>query len=281
MPPKQEQPEATDPLIQYFEGKGYTNVRRSDAHNIHEIFFATKDGEECFIKKYAGPDAKAAGKVNAELLCYQQLPQELLIEVVEINPDERYLVLRKLDLRDIEKSEQSLDDIIALYFEKLAPVDASSLPEGSWDDYEQMFEKIQSLESANVSNNAQSIIDLFKRNRTLIEQSPNVFSHGDFNLRNIKKDGTRLVVLDFEHAQRDNAMKDMAALYTSIANDAQLSAHFQDVMRQRNEYNETLFDLMVIRRCVLALNTYKDSENSQDFFKKNLELLKSTLEKYQ
>src|SRR3989344_5051249 len=100
MPPKQEQPEATDPLIQYFEGKGYTNVRR--------------------------PDAKAAGKVNAELLCYQQLPQELLIEVVEINPDERYLVLRKLDLRDIEKSEQSLDDIIALYFEKLAPVDASS-----------------------------------------------------------------------------------------------------------------------------------------------------------
>lgn len=268
-----------DSVLHFFEKKGFENIRRADAKNFNDIFFATKDGQECFIKKYAESKSGSFSKSNNELICYENLPKELLIDVLEVNIDEHFLVLKKVELQDIQKNEQSVSNIIDFYLEQIAKVDASFLKEIPWREYEKLFDKLKDLDDNDIIENANSIISLFNESRNLIDEAEKVFSHHDFNLNNIKKLDDRLVVFDFEYAGRDNAMCDMATFYIDICDDENLSKIFEEKIKNNKNYNEKLFDLMVIRRCTIILDKYRKRKYSA-FFQKNLSVFKEKLEKY-
>ena len=198
--------------------------------------------------------------------------------MVEANRQDNYLVLKKVELKKTELNEQSVDEIMNVYLEKLITVDASFLPETNWNLYEEIFLKLKILESKNIITDAQKITEGFKGQKKLIENSEKFFSHNDYNLSNLKRLGGKLIVSDFEYARRDNAMVDMATFYIDLCDNNELQKYFREKLNKHPLYNEELFDLMVLRRCILVMNSLADNQESS-YFRKNLLAFNSISEK--
>jgi thiamine kinase-like enzyme len=255
-----EKQEKTVKLKKFFESLGYENVQEDDLSNFHFIFFAEKNGKKCFIKRYnvgSGSEAKNIARANNELLCYRHLPTDLLIEVVEINPNEKYLVLERVQLQDIEKNAQYVEECVELVLSRFPQIDSSFLLESSWEDYEKLFGKFRKLEEVGIIDRAVEVIEMFEKRRGLIEGARKVFSHQDFNRRNVKKVDGRLKIFDFEIAKRDNAMVDLATMYFDIWQDEVLLALLKEKAIQSELYNEELMFLMVLRRTAIVMNAYR------------------------
>lgn len=244
-------------LIKLFEKYGYEDVRIADSKNFNDILYATKDGRECFIKKYNsrhGIDEKTREKANTEMLCYQNLPKEILIETIEVNSDERYLVLKKEELEDIEKDKEFVEKFTDIGLNEFPAIDASFLPETDWSYYENIFKYLKEIEDAGFIDNADDVIGLFESNKKLIENSKQIFSHQDFGPPNVKKINGKYKVLDFEFSRRDNAMYDMACVYIDVKDNEELKSFFDDKIKNSHLYNHILLDLMVIRRATVVMN---------------------------
>ena len=272
-------------LIKFFEGRGYENMHPAEGKNFNDVFYATKDGQECFIKKYhsrTGSDEVSQRRANSEFACYENLPKDLLIDVIEINRSEKYLVLKNVEFEELEKNRQYVEEFTDLGLERFPEIDASFLPETTWEYYEGLFEKLRKLEETGIIDNANAVIQLFKDKKDLILDAKKIFSHHDFNRLNIKKVDGKLKVFDFEVSRRDNAMVDMAILYIDIRDDKDLVKVFEERLGQSELYNEELLDLMVIRRAAVIMNVYVDKmeEGSESkFLKDNLESLKEAVGK--
>jgi len=278
-------PDRNTELIKFFEGRGYKEVHPAESKNFNDIFYATKDGQECFIKKYqsrTGSDEVSQRRANSEFACYENLPKDLLIDVIEINRSEKYLVLKNVEFEELEKNRQYVESFMDLGLGRFPEIDASFLPETTWEYYEELFEKLRKLEEAGIIDNSNTVIQLFKDKKDLILNAKKIFSHHDFNRLNIKKVDGKLKVFDFEVSRRDNAMVDMAILYIDIRDDKNLVKVFEERLGQSELYNEELLDLMIIRRAAVIMNVYVDKreEGSESkFLKDNLESFKEAAEK--
>lgn len=129
------------------------------------------------------------------------------------------------------------------------------LPKWTWEDYEQrIFPRFKKLQQAGAELDAEKVIELFSKNKSLLEKSPKGFGHLDFNFLNVKKVNGKLVIFDFENAHQDNAMVDMAILYLEICDNEKLKRKFQEIIEKSNLYNEELLKLMVIRRSAIVIH---------------------------
>ncbi len=278
-------PDRNTELIKFFEDRGYKDVRPAESKNFNDIFYATKDGQECFIKKYhsrTGSTEITSRRATSEFNCYENLPKDLLIDVVEINRSEKYLVLKRVEFEEVEKDKQYVEDFTDLGLSRFPEIDASFLPETTWEYYEGLFEKLKKLEEAGIIDNADAVIKLFKDKKDLIIGAKKIFSHHDFNRLNIKKVDGKLKVFDFEVSRQDNAMVDMATLYIDIRDDKDLVKIFEEKLSQSELYNEELLNLMVIRRAAVIMNVYVDKMEEggeSKFLKDNLESLKEAVGK--
>ncbi|MFA5413595.1 MAG: hypothetical protein WC348_03590 [Patescibacteria group bacterium] len=278
-------PDRNAELIKLFEGHGYKDVRPAENKNFNDIFYATKDGRECFIKKYlshTGSNEITSRRAASEFACYENLPKDLLIDVLEINRSEKYLVLKRVEFEEVEKNRQYVGDFTDLGLIRFPEMDASFLPEITWEYYEGLFEKLKKLEEAGIIDNADAVIQLFKNKKDLIISAKKIFSHHDFNRLNIKKVSGKLKVFDFELSRRDNAMVDMATLYIDIRDDKDLVKIFEERLSQSELYNEELLTLMVIRRAAVVMNASMDKIKKGDkstFLKDNLESFREAAEK--
>jgi thiamine kinase-like enzyme len=258
--------------IKLFETHGYYNVNITNDKRSNDVFFAEKDGQDVFIKKYREHDKSAELRVVTEVDCYKNLPQENLLDLVETSSTDKYLVLKKAELINIAKNEDSVREILSLYLNKLAIVDSSFLSEVNWDDYEKLFIKLKTLEHLGIIDGADHYIKVFTDKKELIEKSQKVFAHHDFNFSNIKDNNGRVVVFDFEHASCDNAMYDPATLYIDICGEDSLREVFEGYIKNHVLYNKELFDLMLVRRCVDVMHGLKDSQEVP-YFQKNKDVL--------
>lgn len=271
--------EIRDETLDFFKSKGYDDIRKADISNINQIFYATKDGEDVFIKKYTSSKEGNVKRSSNELACYENMPKDLLIDSIEINTEDQYLVLKKVDLQDIERTKESIDEILSL-LEKLEKIDASFLSIVLWKEYENLFGRMQNLEANGIINDSNEIVKLFEDSKNLIENAAKVFSHHDFNLRNIGKQDGRTVIFDFEYAGQDNAMVDWATFYIDIFDDEKMKVAVEEKIKSNENYDEKLFDLMVMRRCAIVLYRYQNRDTSSDFFQKNLSIFKKIQDKY-
>lgn len=265
----------------FFQERGFTNLQEAEARSSNKIYFGEKNGQELFLKKYIdreGNQDKAVKKAATEISCYENLPKENILRMVESDSQNAYLALERDDLRKIALDKQLVKEILDLYLHGLVEIDASFLPKKDWSQYEDLFKKISNLESQKIITEGDSIINKIKNQRPLIDGSKKVFSHNDYNLSNIKRADNRLIVFDFEHAARDNAMGDMATLYIDLYNNPELKEYFENNLEQSSLYNKDLFDLMVIRRCILVMNALANNQDSP-YFKKNLEVFNEVYKK--
>lgn len=267
---KQEQEQI---LINFFEKKGYRNLKRLEK-SVNYYFTGEINGVECFIKKFNRPHIVNINtnkeRTKTEIDCYQNLPSDLLIEYIEGNENECYIVLKKEILEDFGRDKGSVKQMMDLCL-RLSQVDAKFLPEMS-SNYDGIFKKLELLDSANIVNDAGSIKKQFIDNQELIKNSPKVFSHLDFNFLNVKKLGNRAVIFDFENAKQDNAMVDMAVLYIEISDDQELVNEFEENIKKHPLYNEELLRLMVLRRCIILTSACIDLLSKPNV-EKNIKIL--------
>lgn len=210
-------------FTKFLEEQGFINLGKADIRSSNDIYFGEKDGVNVFFKKYRDRDAdKAKKRAETEIACYENLPDDYLLKVIELNLNKGYLALEKADLEKVDLDEESVESIIDLYLNRITQINPSFLPEREYSWYLGLFEKIKNINSKNIISNGASIITEINNKKRLINEAPKLFSHGDYNLSNIKKDNNRLVVFDFEHAARDNAMVDMATLYIDLHNSSDL-----------------------------------------------------------
>ncbi|MDP1813338.1 MAG: hypothetical protein Q8K92_02710 [Leadbetterella sp.] len=272
-------------LFKFFETKGYTKLRRIDIKSLNNILFAEKDGQECFIKKFQNwqhLSGKEWERANNELACYENLPKDILIDVVEINAEDHYVALKKEDFQDFEMDTDFIIAGLELGLNRFPQIDASFLPETTWECYVELFEKIKKIEMAGLINNADAIIGSFQSKKAIIDNAKKGFSHQDFSHLNIKKVGAKIKVFDFEFARCDNAMYDMATFLLDIKNELDIKDNepiqvFHEKIIESEFYDEYLFNLMLIRRAVLIVSNFlsKGGEMSK-FVQKNLEIIQET-----
>jgi thiamine kinase-like enzyme len=264
-----------------FETFAYKNVRRANdlEKSNHKIFYGQKDGVECVLKFV---DIDDDILVNRKLLakeeyCYRNLPKEYLLDLVEINYDYKFLVTKRLSLSELNINKELIDEVIAWRLEKLIKIKAYGLSEVSWEHYMKMFKFLIVLGDMGIVDDPQKIIDIFEKNRNLIMNCTNGFSHGDFSLRNIKKHGQRLLMYDFEYACRDNPMFDLATFYSEINNNQENKEHFVEKASDYLLFNKKVFDLMKIRRAVLLLYAFRKRERSSMVMEKYLMVFKEAV----
>ena len=213
------------------------------------------------------------------MACYEHLPSDILIDVIEPNIEESYLVLKKVDLVDTGKDQQSFLEIMDLCLTRFPQIDASFLPQISWEHYEELFGKMKNVEAAGIIQGADSIIETFKDRKALLMNSRMVFSHQDFDRRNIKKADGKLKIFDFELSIRNNILADMAALYIDIKDEENLVDTFEKRIKESELYDEELFSLMIIRRGTLFVNSFVNKLEEAGKFKllqNHIDILRET-----
>lgn len=271
-----------NPLVKFFESRGYENVRTTRIRSLNAILYATRDKKECFIKKFNPRDRSEElilGRIKTEMACYEHLPSDILIDVIEPNIEESYLVLKKVDLVDTGKDQQSFLEIMDLCLTRFPQIDASFLPQISWEHYEELFGKMKNVEAAGIIQGADSIIETFKDRKALLMNSRMVFSHQDFDRRNIKKADGKLKIFDFELSIRNNILADMAALYIDIKDEENLVDTFEKRIKESELYDEELFSLMIIRRGTLFVNSFVNKLEEAGKFKllqNHIDILRET-----
>ena len=245
-------------FIGFLENNGYINLKRirNDSDNI--VCTGEKNGVMCFIKKFNKPlfgEEKAnAIRAQSEIDCYKNLPSEVLIDFVEGDTEQCFISIKYKQLEDLEKSKENVEGMIDLSLNKLSQVDASFLPEMTWELYERTFKKIDDIEKAGIISNGEEIKNMFIDKKDLIKNAQKFFAHLDFNFLNVKEINNKIVPFDFENATRDNAMVDVAVLFTEIGDDKELSKSFQKKISSNELYDEELLKLMIIRRCIIMLH---------------------------
>lgn len=262
-------------LIAFFESRGYKNIELVPHRCRNNILLADKNGQKCFIKKfnhYENSDEPNNEKTNNEALCYKNLPKDILINIIEINVDDGYIVLENVDFDENIEDEKYIQEIADFQLNRLVNIDASFLPESSWEDYEKLFKKIISLEKEGIIDNAESIIQTFESKKDIIVNAAKIFSWRDFNLSNIRKLDGQIKIFDFEEIrQRDNAMVDMATMSIDLKKKPNLIQAYKEKIETSELYNEDLFNLMTIRRAVIVMyaKLKKIRSNQIDQFTQN------------
>lgn len=237
----------------------------------NDVFVGERDGQGVFIKKYRehdGDSKSAKSRLNTEIDCYNNLPKENLLDLVEANLTDKYLVLKNTELSNIDKNEESVKEIVDLYLDKLAIINPSFLSEVNWGDYEKLFDKLKKLDHSGIISGADKYIKMFTDKKELIEKSKKVFTHHDFNFSNIKNDNGRLVIFDFEHASQDNSMYDPATLFIEIYGKDELRRVFENHINKSALFNKELFNLMLFRRCIDVMYGFKNNQEIP-YFQKN------------
>jgi hypothetical protein len=276
-------------LIAFFESRGYENVQLVPHRGRNDILHATKDGKKCFIKKFnpsPGADRSVDAKINNERACYENLPKDILIDVVEINIDDDYITLENVEFEEATENEQYIQELADFELSRLPSIDAGFLQEITWENYERLFEKLKKLEEAGIIENADAIIKIFEGKKDLIMNAKKIFAWQDFNRSNIKKVNGQIKIFDFEEPKQDNAMVDMATMSIDIRGNKKLSTAYEAKIKVSELYNEELFNLMTVRRAatVIYARMYArrdeiESDGIPQFVQNNIDAFNETVDK--
>ena len=116
----------------FFESRGYQNIQKKIAESLNTILSATKGDQKCFIKKF-NPNGRPAevnlARITTEVACYKHLPSAILIDAVELNIEQKYIILHWADLEDTGDDPESIEALVDLGLNVLPQIDASFLPE--------------------------------------------------------------------------------------------------------------------------------------------------------
>lgn len=278
-----EHPQDKANIYKLLEEHGYTDIKKADViSSSNKLFTAIKDDINCIIKVYAdndGRSGKISSKSDREMLCYENLPKDITLNVVEVNRQDRYLATEIADLEKVEKTEENLLALIDWYYEKVATIDGSFLPEMEWNYYESTLKKLPHLEELGIINNSEKITKLFEESKELFANCPKSFIHTDFNLVNIKKNKGEFIIYDFEYSRNDTPLLDMATLYIDFYDDEHLRKVFEDRIKQTPNYDEELFKLMLLQRSILVMNHFYNT-STVDYFEKNKKVFEDISAKF-
>jgi thiamine kinase-like enzyme len=235
----------------------------------NELFIGYKEDSKFFIKKYVvrkGREKDDLLKIKCEILCYKNLRKISLPRLIKSDFKNRILILEFVKYRDIKLSKEIIDKIINYYFNKILKIDASFLPEVKFDYYEKsLFKRAKKLSEMRIIYDVDKVIEQFKQNRKQINNFSKNFSHGDLHLGNFKYLDNKLTITDFEHARQDNEMYDLTAIFIDLFQRNILRDYFYSRIKNRKIFDEKLFNLMLIRRCIEVLYALKESKKSHHF----------------
>lgn len=245
----------------YLESRGYFDFEAAAVPATNQIFFAKRDGKKYFVKIYNDKNKifeAGLSRAATEIACYQHLPSEITVHLIEGDAEKGCVVFEKAELSPLDKTAAEISAVAEMYLDKIAPTEAGFLSEVGWDEYEKVCRKAIELEYLKIISDAAAIVQRFTLARTQLLGLDKVFSHHDFNLSNIRRENGRLVVFDFELARRDSALYDMATLFIEVADDEPLRKVVLDKIKQKGIYDEKLFQLMIMRRAIDVLHGLRE-----------------------
>jgi thiamine kinase-like enzyme len=235
----------------------------------HDLYIGHKDGAKVFIKKYlirSDQELTDKEKMLTEMACYERLPQLNLPKLIESNAEENYIVMLFIDYRNPTISNELIDQALALH-KGLRDLDSSFLKASDWSYYSNdLFAYLDILQEKMGSElDTARIKTVFLENQNVIEQQELTFSHGDFHFDNVRWRDDAMVLIDLENAHRDNIYYDLASMYQSffhIDDGVKFIEYFYDQISSENDFDENLFRLMLLRRCVNVLYYLRDKAGS-------------------
>lgn len=225
----------------------------------HDLFVGHRGNEKVFIKKYLiRPDREETDrfKMTTEISCYDHLAESLqLPKPIESDRHEGYLVLPFIEYDDVVMSNTAIDAALQLH-DRLTRLDASFLKPVGWDYYTGYILEHLTLLKDKVGDDemdCEHIKTIFLNYKADILSQDLCFSHGDFHFDNMKWHNGKLVAMDFENTRQDNIYYDFASMYQSffhVDNGLDFIDYFYQKLANRPGFDEKMFYLMLLRRCV-------------------------------
>ena len=238
----------------------------------HDLFTGRFKDERVFIKKYLiRPDREETDrfKMLTEIACYDYLAESLqLPKPIESNSEAGYLVLPFVDYDDVTMSHAAIEAALQLH-DRLVKLDAHFLKPVDWEYYTGYILEHLSFLKDKVSPDemdCEYIETIFLNHKDDILKQDRYFSHGDFHFDNMKWHSGVLVAMDFENARQDNVYYDFASMYQSFFHVENGLSFIDDFYRQllsRPNFDEKMFHLMLLRRCVAVMLYLYDKEDNQ------------------
>jgi serine/threonine protein kinase len=232
-------------------------------HGENIISIGMKDGIKYLIKEYrvnSVKKAEAKEKWDCETLCYQHLSRDsswrrIMPRYVEGSIAKRYIITEFIDGENIRWSKDTVELIVSFFQgDIIRKTDARFLPKRG---YTKKYTKLLVGKAKSVPDLRS--IDIFERefheNAALIEAESKHFSHGDPRDGNVMVSNGKVYLIDFESSRRDNLMYDLAAVYVDLCNRS-LQRYYYSKIVQFDFYDEKLFRLMVLRRCIQVAFTF-------------------------
>lgn len=238
----------------------YQPLELIDLPTKHDLYRGHHNGQPVFIKKYIvrpGQETADREKMLNEIACYKNPAQLNLPTPIEINRDEQYIVLPFIEYQKVAINEQTIDQVLAIH-QNLESLKIDFLKTIDWDYYpNQLFNVLDILDEAMGSELDTAFIrQAFTENQQLIKEQVLTVSHGDFHFNNVRWQDGAMVLLDWENAHYDNRYYDLASMYQSffhIENGTDFIGYFYRQISSEPQFDEQLFRLMVLRRCVNVL----------------------------
>lgn len=256
------------------------DVKRLDINSKNNIYTGFRNGKKVFIKEYIlrkGLESEDAEKANSEILCYKNLKLKNSPELLEYSIKDRYIILDFVPMQILDKTQENLERVLALYNKEIMNVSAPFLHKFSLDYYtEGLNFRLDTLYKEKIIPNVEKIKEIFANNLYSIKQSKIGFSHGDFHWSNINEYNGKLFLVDFEHACNQPQMYDLATFAVSFCG-TNLFNPCLNVMKRMENFDEEIFNIMAIRRTIELLYHFKNNPE-YSIFKSCKEVL-SKLEK--
>ena len=256
--------------------KYFDRLERMPNKGKNKLYVGYKSGKKFLIKRYVirkGRETVDRRRIMSEMLCYMKVRGINTLKVVDANPRAELLIFEFRKLRSIAVNKEGVDKALRLYERMIKGRKAAFLTKVDFDYYTGSLSAMaKRLQKWGLVKDANGIMRLFIDNRRLIEKAPRCFSHGDFWMNNLRLDGKRLIMLDFEYSEQDNQMYDLASLYLNLYDKESLRDYFYKKICRRSFFDKRLFDLMVYRRSIEMAHALRKT-SMKDQVKSAVEIL--------
>jgi len=225
----------------------------------NKIYIGKVGSKKYLIKQYVKhPLFEKSYEENrsCELLCYKTLPWRHMPTFVGGNVPKRYLITEYVSGKQLQWSPETINLVVTVFEKDILQTDAHFLPKRRYDRViPKLIKRAKELEENGVIKGTEMYMKLLKDNKTQLMASAKYFSHGDLRDGNLLISRAKVYIIDFENSRRDNYHYDLAAIYVDLRN-LSLQQYFYAVISEKSYFNENMFRIMVLKRCIDAMYSF-------------------------
>jgi thiamine kinase-like enzyme len=242
----------------------FDSIKNYEVPSKNDLFLGKIGEKKYIIKKFKIRDERKKNDLEntqCEILCYDNLNWPCMIPVKELSIEKKFLITEYKNLKNLNKSINSINMVLKFFKQYIAKNNADFLPSRDYDVYlKTIYKRAKILEKNGIIKDWKKIKKIFKAYKRKLKKNSKFFSHGDFRVGNILLEGEKLILIDFEQARKDNLLYDLACYYMDLKK-KKLQKYAYDIISKFPYFDEKIFKLMLIRRNVEYLYGWHQNES--------------------